>query len=152
MKDNKEKGFALSKLHQDMLYQPAYEASSVSFLVEKMAGTYHEISHLHLMPLVNKVNGLLALVGDDNAVKLKIEQTQLQNQAVEMQESITDIIKRNKDEYNAKVEKRKTQLENTLNKFVPDLPAQQQAHIQESLDVTNQVLASHDDYSLDDFA
>ena len=81
MKDNKEKGFALSKLHQDMLYQPAYEASSVSFLVEKMAGTYHEISHLHLMPLVNKVNGLLALVGDDNAVKLKIEQTQLQNQA-----------------------------------------------------------------------
>ena len=156
MKDNKEKGFALTKLHQDMLYQPAYEASSISFLVQKLAGTYHEISNVHLMPLVNKVNGLLALVGEENSNKVALEQQEMQHLAVEMQGAISDIIKRNMEEYNAKVDERKLQLENTLNKFVPDLPANEKAQIQENLDKANEALVSYDAnealISYDDYA
>ena len=54
--DNRASGETLSKIQRELIYKPAYEASSVSYMVELLAGTYAEISQFHLMPLLDKVN------------------------------------------------------------------------------------------------
>ena len=56
MGGNRIGGEVLSNIQREIIYKPAYEASSVSYMVELLAGTYVEISQVHLMPLLDKVN------------------------------------------------------------------------------------------------
>ena len=120
-----------TQLTKDMIYQPAYEASKTAFLVNGLASAYVDISAQFLMPLAAKLDSLIVLDPDEDKQEIMNQKLEIQNDAKDVQDEIKAIVEAKREDFNAKVEGRIQELQETFDQFVPPIDEDEKAEIQE---------------------
>ncbi|XP_022526915.2 uncharacterized protein LOC103023462 [Astyanax mexicanus] len=102
---------------KDMIYTQAFHASNIASLVNMIAGTYTEVSNKHLMDRVSSLGKLMAL--DPNNANFQNERLQLQNGCKEAEDSILQLVKTNKRNFESKTRARQAEIERELKAVMP---------------------------------
>ena len=97
-----------------------------------------------------QVNGLLSLIGPENAEKVCATKCEIENEGREAVFAIEKIIENNKREYEDSIDARKKVLEDAFNKYIPELPEAEKAEIKEVIESTKTLDLTNED--LDEYA
>ncbi|XP_072530059.1 uncharacterized protein [Salminus brasiliensis] len=102
---------------KDMIYTQAFHASNVASLVNMIADTYTEVSTKYLMDRVSSLGKLMAL--DPKHPDFQKERLQLQNACDEAENSILQLVKKNKRNFESQTQARQAKIEGELKAVMP---------------------------------
>ena len=114
----------ISEGSRNRLYQTAFEASKVSYVVHQISSSYEKISQNHLMPLVSSFGELIALDMERDRKKIEDKREKLQFDALKIQEAIKDTIEEGHNIFRVKIANRQENLDKVFTKYLPELDAQ----------------------------
>ena len=93
-----------------------------------------------------QVSGLFSLIGPENKKKVQQKKLEIQNEGHKAVQAIEEIINSNKREYEESIDARKKVLEDTFNKYIPELTEADKAEVSKVIesvklmDLTNEEL------------
>ncbi|XP_030639359.1 uncharacterized protein LOC115820058 [Chanos chanos] len=88
---------------KDLLYNQAFQASNIASLVHMISDTYTEVSNKYLMDNVSSLGKLMAM--DKSKPEFEQEHQQLQNGCYEAQRGILQLVIKNKETFERRLEK-----------------------------------------------
>ncbi|XP_051868637.1 uncharacterized protein LOC127568668 [Pristis pectinata] len=107
-------GYSPSQLTQDLLYVQISQATNIASLVHMIAETYVQVSTQHLMDRVNSLGRLLGLDPNRDRLKFEEEHEKFGSDCDEASKAIEDLVKRNKEQYEARVQARIDRINNSV--------------------------------------
>ena len=114
----------LSATFRDLIFNQATEANRVAYAVQVISKTYVEVSNNHLMDRVTKLNQLIA-VDPSNAHEIQLKRNDLHNGTRAAQKAILSIMRRERQEFDERLEGRIRQIEREVEAVLPPLPAKE---------------------------
>ena len=115
---------SLSSTFRDLIFEQATEANRVAYAVQVISKTYVEVSSNHLMDRVTKLNQLIA-VDPTNAREIQLKRNELHSGTQNAQKAIQSIMKREREEFDERLEGRIRQIEREVEAVLPPLPAKE---------------------------
>ena len=109
----------LSSLLRDMIYEQAFEASKISYLVETISSTYVEVSNNYLMDGITCLGKLIPLDPVDDRTIMQQERQKLVQNSQRAQKAINDLVKKKREEFDEQVESRVAKIERELRSVLP---------------------------------
>ncbi len=111
--------FIFNFISRQRLFNPAYEAVKVAYIVEHLSTTYWTISDKHLMPMVNSFGEMIAM---SNKQEIEAKQRSIKSDADKITKEIKYFIELNHAQFAKKVKTRQKSLDMAFDKYVPKLP------------------------------
>ncbi|KAJ8358374.1 hypothetical protein AAFF_G00011620 [Aldrovandia affinis] len=116
---------------KDMLYGPAFQASNIAHLVHMISETYVQVSDKYLMDRMSNLTTLMSLeVGSNKFVKARLE---LQKGCQEAQKGILELVQRNREEFDEKIDKRIDSINHNLKAVLPTPSREEQKAIEDTV-------------------
>ncbi|KAJ8355197.1 hypothetical protein AAFF_G00086940 [Aldrovandia affinis] len=114
-----------------MLYGPAFQASNIAHLVHMISETYVQVSNKYLMDRISNLTTLMSLeVGSDKFDKARLE---LQKGCQEAQKGILELVQRNREEFDEKIDKRIDSINRNLKAVLPTPSREEQKAIEDTV-------------------
>ena len=139
----------LSNLLKDTIYEEAFQANKIAYVVQMISGSYVEISNHHLMDRITCLDSLLALDPKKDEAQILRKRNELHSGCRDAQEAIGQLVMEKKRDFDEQVEKRVAAIENALQDV---LPRRSEAAIQESKALITSALDSVTDDDVDQYA
>ena len=114
---------------KDRLYNQAFQPSNIASLVQRISGTYTEVSSKYLMDKVSSLGRLMAM--DKSKPEFLQERLILQQSCQAAQEGILHLVLKNKKEFERKTDVRMAKIEGELKAILPAAPPQETERIKE---------------------
>ncbi|RVE59350.1 hypothetical protein OJAV_G00187450 [Oryzias javanicus] len=114
---------------KDLLYNQAFQASNIASLVHMISGTYCEVSNKHLMDRISSLGRLMTMENDNP--EFHQERKKLQSSCREAQESILELVIKNKKEFEKTTDSRMAQIEDGLKAVLPAADPKETQRIKE---------------------
>ena len=115
------KGYPISALKKDMIYQQAFQAAKLAHVVNMISECYVKVSNDHL---VDRIAGLGKLLGFDpqrDATKILQERENLHLSCAQAQREIRALVMKHRKEFDQKVDIRIRKIKTELEKVLPSL-------------------------------
>ncbi|XP_013791764.1 uncharacterized protein LOC106475632 [Limulus polyphemus] len=126
-------GYNISDLVKDMIYQEAFEAAKIAYMVNSISGVYVEVSSKYIMDRVSSLGTLLGLDPETDKALIIQERQKLHNGCKDAQRQIESLVLMEKDEFNHRINKRISQLKQNLDGALPMISAETSNRIQKSV-------------------
>ena len=139
-----------SPASKEIVYQSAYEAAKVAYVVNHLADSYCSISKSHLMPLTMKLDTLISLDKVRDAEKIQNERRALSFEARNAQAKIKEIIERKHNAFERSTTERMKAIDEELRKL-PPLTNNEQAAIRQRAEENVAKINQEKTMSLSDF-
>ena len=144
--------FKPSDMVKQQIWEITKEAGKTAFVVNRIAGCYSTISRKHLMPLVARLNSMIAMDRDKDAAKIEEEKRALQAASVSARQIIDEITMENISRARSTLQGRMKELDNLVETCIPALPEPDRVSIQqEAKQITMGEVATELEIDLDDF-
>ena len=122
-------GLNLSSLLRDTIYEQAFQANKMSYVVQMISGTYMEISNQHLMDRITCLGQLVALDPKNDAHEILLKRQELHRGCDAAQKAIGKLVMEKKRDFDEQVKSRVARIEREL---AGVLPARSAAAIEKS--------------------
>jgi len=144
--------FMPSDMVKQQIWEITKEAGKTAFVVNRIAGCYSTISKDHLMPLVARLNSMIAMDRDIDATKIGEERLALHAASVSARATIDQITFENITRARSALQGRMRELDNLVETCIPALPEPDRVTIQqEAKQITMGQVATDPEIDLDDF-
>ena len=148
----------ISEGSRNRLYQIAFEASKVSYVVHQISSSYEKVSQNHLMPLVSSFGELIALDMERDRKKIEDKQEKLQLDALQIQDAIRETIEEGHNNFRIRMANRQANLDDVFKKYLPEVKPEVKIEIQLTCEETMKKInrpkhnnAGDEDESTDNF-
>ena len=125
------KNLPLSATFRDLIFEQASQANRVAYAVQIISGTYVTVSNKHLMDRVTKLGQLIAL--DSKSPDLQQKRMELHNGTQDAQRAIQAIMKKERQEFERKLEERINKIEKEVEAVLPKLPPKELEAIKQTV-------------------
>ena len=142
-------GLSLSSLLRDTIYEQAFQANKISYLVQMISGTYMEISSQHLMDRITCLGQLVGLDPKTDAREILLKRDELLSGCEATQKAIGKLVMEKKSDFDEQVKSRVARIERELEGI---LPARSAAAIEESKASFQKNVKSVEEADVDQFA
>ena len=88
------KGYPISSLKKDMIYQQTFQANKIAHVVNMIATSYVEVSSRHLTHRIAGLGGMLGLDPEKDAHEIELKRQELLDGCQEAQEDIRQLVKK----------------------------------------------------------
>lgn len=139
-----------SPASKEIVYQSAYEAAKVAFVVNHLADSYCSISKSHLMPLTMKLDKLISLDKVRDAEKIQDERRSLSFEARNAQEKIKEIIQSKHNAFERSTTERMKAIDAEM-RNLPPLPDAERVAIRQRAEENVARINREKTMALDDF-
>ncbi|XP_076347688.1 uncharacterized protein LOC143245337 [Tachypleus tridentatus] len=126
-------GYGISDLVKDMIYQEAFEAAKIAYMVNSISGVYVDVSSKYIMDRVASLGTLLGLDPETDKALITQERQKLHNGCMDAQKQIELLVRREKDDFHYRINKRISQLKQNLDNALPMVSAEASNRIQRSV-------------------
>ncbi|XP_072906495.1 uncharacterized protein [Hemitrygon akajei] len=126
-------GYSQNKLIQDLMYTQISQATNISSLVHMIAETYVQVSTQHLMDRVNSLGKLMGLDPNRDHDKFMIERKKFGSDCMEAGKAIEDLVKRNKAQYEKRVQSRIDRIQNSVMPLLPPATSEEMKEIENTV-------------------
>ena len=129
------KGYPITSLKKDMIYQQAFQANKIAHVVNMIATSYVEVSTKHLTHRIAGLGGMMGLNPEKDAHEIELKRQELLNGCQDAQEDIRNLVKKRKNAFDRQVTSRIQAIEKELMNALPPVdPADKSlARIQEAV-------------------
>ena len=109
----------MSDLMRDIIYEQAFQANKVAYIVQMISGTYVEISNQHLMDRITSLSELVALDPEKDKDEISRKRRELHSGCKATQEAIGKLVMEKKRDFDEQVENRVAKIERELEGVLP---------------------------------
>ncbi|XP_072530601.1 uncharacterized protein [Salminus brasiliensis] len=117
---------------KDLLYNQAFQASNIASLVHMISATYTEVSEKYLLDNISLLGTLLTM--DKEKPEFEKELQELRNSCDGAQKAISDLILKNKEEFERKSDLRLEKIDNELLAILPKAAPEEMKSIQRAVE------------------
>lgn len=107
----------MSAAMRDVIYEQAFQANQIAYIVNSISSVYVEVSHKHLMEPITGLGKLIALDPTSNEHEIRAKQHELTRGCEEAQEAIRRIALSKKKEMTEALDKRVKRIENDVEAY-----------------------------------
>ena len=131
---NTPKGKALGVITKNQIYKCASESVTISYVVNKLATGYVEISENHLMGPVSMLPGLMALDREADKGKIEGKKNEILVQCKNASSGISFLIKTEQRDFQRNLDTRMKKIEGEFSKMTASLPQSVKQEIRENVE------------------
>ncbi|XP_076866645.1 uncharacterized protein LOC143517747 [Brachyhypopomus gauderio] len=113
---------------KDLLYNQAFQATNIANLVHMISETYTEVSKKHLMDQISSLGQLMVM--DNTKPEFQYKRQELQNSCDSAAETILELVRKNKDEFERKTHSRLEKIDKELLAILPSAAPEEMKSIQ----------------------
>ncbi|XP_062912463.1 uncharacterized protein LOC134350751 [Mobula hypostoma] len=126
-------GYSQNQLTQDLLYTQISQATNIASLVHMIAETYVQVSTHHLMDRVNSLGKLMGLDPNRDSIKFMRERKKFGSDCTEAGKAIEDLVKKNKAQYEKRVQVRIDRIHNSVMPLLPPATPEKMKEIEDTV-------------------
>ena len=126
-----ERGMAMSDTMRDVLFEQAFKANQIAYVVNSISGVYVEVSDKYLMDRITCLGKLIALDPDQDRQEIMSKREELNQGCEEAQQAIKRIANRKKEEMTEAFDKRIGRIEHEVEAIMPPMAEAEIKEIQE---------------------
>ena len=141
-------GYGLSNLMRDTIYEQAFQANKISYVVHMISETYVEVSNKYLMDRVTCLGQLVALDPESDASEIAKRRQELHSGCEQAKEAIDKLVMEKRRDFDEQVEARVSKIERELKGVLPSRPP---AAIKESEESLKETLDKMETADVDQF-
>ena len=128
-----ERGMAMSDTMRDVLFEQAFKANQIAYVVNSISSVYVEVSDKHLMDRITCLGKLIALDPDQDRQEIMEKREELNEGCWEAQEAIKRIANQKKKEIEEAFDKRIGRIEHEVEALMPPMAEAEIKEIQEQV-------------------
>ena len=128
-----QRGMAMSDTMRDVLFEQAFKANQIAYVVNSISGVYVEVSDKYLMDRITCLGKLIALDPDQDRQQMMLKREELNQGCEEAQEAIKRIANRKKEEMTEAFDKRIGRIEHEVEAIMPRMAEAEIKEIQEQV-------------------
>ena len=145
-----ERGMAMSDTMRDVLFEQAFKANQIAYVVNSISSVYVEVSDKHLMDRITCLGKLIALDPDQDRQEIMMKREELNQGCQEAQEAIKRIANQKKKEIEEAFDKRIGRIEHEVEALMPPMAEAEIKEIQEQVKTAMTVRKAAIEEELDD--
>ena len=123
----------MSAAMRDVIFEQAFQANQIAYVVNCISSTYVEVSHKHLMERITGLGKLIALDPSSNEHDIRMKQHELNRGCKEAQEAIRRIALNKKKEMTEALDRRVKRIENEVEALLPPISEKKAERIKEKV-------------------
>ena len=145
-----ERGMAMSDTMRDVLFEQAFKANQIAYVVNSISSVYVEVSDKHLIDRITCLGKLIALDPDQDRQEIMMKREELNQGCQEAQEAIKRIANQKKKEIEEAFDKRIGRIEHEVEALMPPMAEAEIKEIQEQVKTAMTVRKAAIEEELDD--
>ena len=145
-----ERGMAMSDTMRDVLFEQAFKANQIAYVVNSISSVYVEVSDKHLMDRITCLGKLIALDPDQDRQEIMMKREELNQGCQEAQEAIKRIANQKKKEIEEAFDKRIGRIEHEVEALMPPMAEAEIKEIKEQVKTAMTVSKAAIEEELDD--
>ncbi|XP_046854886.1 uncharacterized protein LOC124447934 [Xenia sp. Carnegie-2017] len=130
------KGEIMSNTMRDVLFEQAFGANKIAYVVNSISDAYCDISQAYLMPQVIHLGRLIALNPATDQREINLKREELNDGCMTAQDAIKQIARKKRREIDQIFEKRIKKIEDEVEALMPPLPKEKILEIKEKAKAT----------------
>ena len=123
----------MSAAMRDVIFEQAFQANQIAYVVNSISSVYVEVSHKHLMERITCLGKLIALDPANNEHEIMLRREELNQGCEEAQEAIRRIALNKKKEITEAFDKRIGRIESEVEALLPPISEERAEEIKEKV-------------------
>lgn len=126
-------GSEISLVMRDVIFEQAFQANQIAYVVNSISSVYVEVSNKHLMDRITSLGKLIPLDPATDEQKIRLKQLELNKGCQEAQEAIRRIAVKKKNEMTEALDKRIERIESEVESLLPPISEKKAKEIKENV-------------------